>query len=332
MIKLSSHVLLQQACGLILFCVRSSGHGVPNASVFDFPGLVPHSGNAVSCVAAYTRIAGMRCEHVESTDPRIDLKRCYQEAGDAQGFIAFYVNTDSAGQQVFRLRITGPEIHLPDIQYCGHGAAFAEYTLFTPGVYHAEILHLYENFSYATSHPALKPQILLGAHGFSVLAPHRMMAGDLQSGLAMLTSGRWVVSSKYHQAFHTTCVTEGDTYDACSEAVRNFSSDTDNTHLRWQPHLWTRFGREQDFDVGACLGNRRICFSGDSQMRHAYNGFVALSERGDIAHDYWQDLSGKKNVKESGFCSYQSDGWVGELATDNCSVIFVNVGQVRLKR
>lgn len=218
---------------------------------------------------------------------------------------------------------------LPGILYCGHSAAYAQYNACTSGDYHAEILHLYENFSYSLSHPALKPQILLAEHNFSIQATHHVSVGHPQCGPALLADGRWVVSHKLSRAFHTTCVTESRSFDACSKAVRILSRDTDDALLHWQPHLCSRLAREQDLDIRACLDKRRICFSGDSQMRHAYNGFVALSEGGGRAHEYWQDWDFNKLIGKSAFSSYQFDAWAQELATDNCSVIFVNVGQVR---
>lgn len=328
MSRLSFHAVALHACCLMLCCVQSRGHNFSGASETDFPGLVPPGGQAESCVAAYRRLSHLHCEGVESTDPSITVQRCYQEAGDAHGVIAFHSNTGSAGQQVYRLRITGPEILLPDILYCGDSAAYAEYTAFTPGDYRAEILHLYEDFSYASSHPALKLQMVLGELDFYVSAPPRKTAGYPQSGLAMLTSGRWVVSAKHHRAFHRTCVTESDKFDACSEAVRTLSSDTDDTLLHWQPHFCPRLAREQDLDLRACLANKRVCFSGDSQMRHAYNGFVALSDGRAQAADYWHNLRhNDHSVLESRFSSYQSNVWGNEVATENCSILFFNVGQ-----
>ena len=273
-------VLLQQACYLIQCCVRGSGQNALSDSLSDFPGLVPFTGDsALSCGAAYRRLSLMHCEDVQSTDPRVFLQRCFQEAGDAQGVIAFYVNTASWGQEVFRLRITGPEVHLPDILYCGLSAAYAEYTVHMPGHYHAEVLHLYEDFSYRQPHPALKPQILLGEHDFVVLAPPRKAAGLPPGGPAMLTSGRWVASSEYHRAFHRTCETEGDKFDACSEALRTLSHQSNLTlgvGLHWQPHLCPRLAREEDFEMRACLEKRRVCFSGDSQMSESLRHTLVL--------------------------------------------------------
>ena len=327
--KLSFHLLLLQVCCLLFSCRHSRTQNLLNPSASDFPGPVP-SGSAESCDSVYTRVAGLTCEGIQSSDPRILLQRCYVKAGDAHGVIAFYVNTTNLEeQQVFRVRITGPNILLPGILYCGHSAAYAQYNASTSGDYHAEILHLYENFSYSLPHPALKPQILLARHNFSIQAKHHLSAGHTQCGPALLADGRWEVSHKLWRAFHTTCVTEGRSFDACSEAVRTLSRDTDDTLLHWQPHLCPRLAREQDLDIRACLDKRRVCFSGDSQLRHAFNGFVALSEGGGRPHEYWQDWDFNKLIGKSAFSSYQFDAWAQTLATDNCSVIFVNVGQVR---
>lgn len=106
--KLSSHTLLLQVCCLLFCCRHSSTQNVLNTSVYDFPGPVP-SGSAESCVSVYTHVAGLTCEGIQSSDPRIVLQRCYVKAGDTHGVIAFYVNTTNLEkQQVFRVRITGP--------------------------------------------------------------------------------------------------------------------------------------------------------------------------------------------------------------------------------
>ena len=331
---MSTYALLQCFCCLVLCYMQSSGHSIniTNYSEIDFPGPVPPGGHADSCVAAYRRLAGMACEDVESLDSRILLQHCSPEDGRAHGTIAFYYNSSSEGQQVYRVRITGPEILLPDILYCGNKAAYAEYTAFTPGPYHAEILHLYENFSYTQQHPALKLQILVGEHDFLVPVAQRKMAGYPRSGPALLAKGRWLVSPEHHQAFHHTCVTRNTT-NTCSEAVLTLSHRPNDTALRWQPIFSPRLAREQDIDTRSCFANKRVCFSGDSNVRHLYNGFVTLSEGQGQAHEYWQAFRLDREALQSAFSSYQLDGWLdSEVMAANCSVLFVNVGQVRLSR
>lgn len=117
--EMSAYALLQCFCCLTLCYVQSSGHSISKYSEVDYPGPVPPSGHAESCVAAYRRLAGMACEQIESMDPRILLQHCHPEDGHAHGTIAFYFNSSSEGQQVFRVRMTGPEILLPDILYVG---------------------------------------------------------------------------------------------------------------------------------------------------------------------------------------------------------------------
>ena len=295
----------------------------------DFTGPVPPGGHADPCVAAYRRLAGSACEQIVSLDPRILLQHCYPEDARGHGTIAFYFNSSSEGQQVFRVRITGPEILLPDILYCGHKAAYAEYTAFTPGPYHAELLHLYEDFSYRQQHPALKPQIFLGEHDFLVPTAHRKLGGHPRSGPALLAKGRWLVSPEHHQAFRETCITENTT-NTCNEAVLTLSHRPNDTALRWQPYFSPRLARDQDIDTRSCFANKRVCFSGDSNMRHAYYGFVTLSEGQGQAHEYWQAFRPDREMLQAAFSSYQANGFSdGKVMAANCSVLFVNVGQVR---
>lgn len=68
-------------------------------------------------------------------------------------------------------------------------------------------------------------------------------------------------------------------------------------------------------------------------MRHAYNGFATLSEGQGQAHEYWQAFRPDRHALQSAFSSYQPDGFLdSKVMAANCSVLFVNVGQVRLFR
>ena len=190
-------------------------------------------------------------------------------------------------------------------------------------------MHLYEDFSYGAQHPALKLHILLAEHDFSIQAAHRTPAVHTQCGPALLADGRWVVSDRLLRSFHTTCVSDSDTFDVCSEAVRALSLDISDSHMHWQPNLCPRLARESEIDTEACLRNKRICFSvTDSQIRHAYNAFVTLSEpvgRAQAA-DYWH-LGNQHTVLESLCSSYQSNVGGDEVAIEGCSALFVNIGQ-----
>eukprot|EP00775_Hariotina_reticulata_P013098 gene13098-13225_t len=54
-------------------------------------------------------------------------------------------------QFVWRLRIVGPEIVTPPVQYCPSNVAVAAYRLTMPGEYNVEVLLLYTRFSYISS-------------------------------------------------------------------------------------------------------------------------------------------------------------------------------------
>jgi hypothetical protein len=57
----------------------------------------------------------------------------------------------STGQFVWRLRIVGPEIATPPVQYCPGNVAVAGYRLTLPGEYNVEVLLLYTGFAYISS-------------------------------------------------------------------------------------------------------------------------------------------------------------------------------------
>ena len=93
------------------------------------------------------------------------------------------------------------------------------YRIYAWTIPRGEILHLYEDFSYGAQHPALKTHVLLAEHDSLIQAAHRVPAGHTQCGPEFLADGRWVVSNNLSSSFHTTCVSQSDTFDACSEAA-----------------------------------------------------------------------------------------------------------------
>lgn len=51
-----------------------------------------------------------------------------------------------AGGNIYRVRVSGPEILQPAVNYCGTVAA-ARFTITYPGTYHLQVLQLYQGFS-----------------------------------------------------------------------------------------------------------------------------------------------------------------------------------------
>lgn len=95
--------------------------------------------------------------------------------------------------------------------------------------------------------------------------------------------------------------------------------------MNWQPHHCILLHRTEE-DMRSCLVNRHVCFVGDSHMRNAFNGYVALTEGSGVEDSYWSDHNGKY-VLESVYASYIADFWGEAVDTGICTDIIVNFGQ-----
>ncbi len=100
--------------------------------------------------------------------------------------------------------------------------------------------------------------------------------------------------------------------------------------LRWQPYGCT-FKPLADIDLEQCMerGDKHICFVGDSQTRHMFDGFVdALNNPGGLITVVGNKTD--KTVHEHERCSYTSIqfGDKGlETDLDHCTHVIFNVGQ-----
>lgn len=139
--------LLLLACFLGACCARSV------AASEDYDGLVPALSKSFSCLDAALLAQTLECEKEFSSSDRVSVERCSKGRGSGSGLFVLCskrrcrngeeaedpVGEAIPGQDVFRIRLTGPEIHRLDILYCGRDLAYAQYALAEPGGYHAEV-------------------------------------------------------------------------------------------------------------------------------------------------------------------------------------------------
>lgn len=265
-------------------------------------------------------------------------------------------NASNTAHNIYRVRLSGPEVTQPVFQYCGRVAA-AQFELTIPGNYHLELLQLYKDFSYGSP-----PQLMIDVHA----AHHhlRVPSGatrplhscvDTTSKLDSKDStcptcrgfghnGRWVVAPQadkhllqgVQEALQYTCVFKPmhNPFFGCPLALLNASVNT----IRQQPLLhWLPYGCRYHPVTAAfatkCkvvlqaraaqqLPGRRVCFIGDSQTRHLYNQVVHLMGGAPV--------SLRKEVLKSEYMMFQREFFGnGFLSTDtrNCSHVFINFGQ-----
>ncbi|KAK9827960.1 hypothetical protein WJX81_001217 [Elliptochloris bilobata] len=244
---------------------------------------------------------------------------CRPDAGAAEAL---------PGQDVFRVRLTGPEIHLLDVLYCDLHTAYAQYALAEPGGYHAEVLHLYENFTYA-AHTPMQRDYLLGAHAFEVTAGESVrLAHHAAGGVPPCSRGRWVLGEEYRDELRMTCTMSHDTY-ACGEAVAQLSKRVaDASRLAWRPYDCPPLEEPAPEEVERCLRKRHVCFFGDSHMRHIYNSFVAMTEGGGRGDDFWRrERKTDGMVMDASRSSYFRNTWGDPGDMSACTDSFVNFGQ-----
>ena len=141
---------------LLLACLARTCSARSLAASDDYEGLVPTLSESLSCLDAALLAQVLSCQKVNTSSSRVSLERCSSGGGGGgaglfvicskprcrQGWEAVgNLEADAApGQDVFRVRLVGPEVHLLDILYCGRDLAFAQYALAEPGAYHAEVL------------------------------------------------------------------------------------------------------------------------------------------------------------------------------------------------
>lgn len=231
------------------------------------------------------------------------------------------------GQNVYRARITGPEVFLLDMVYCANSTAFAEYRLGLPGRHHLEILHLYESFRYG-AHPLLLPEYRIVSAFIDIVDLQTDRLQPCPAGTWSLCSvksrGRWVVESIMSEALRETCALSSELHP-CGEDLRNISLSVDRLAMHWQPHHCSLLQRAQQ-NIKHCLVNRHICFVGDSHMRHAFNGYVAVTEGGGLYDPYWSDAGGKY-VFTSVQASFITDVWGEAVDIGVCTDVIRNFGQ-----
>ena len=138
---------------LLLACFLGACRARSVAAGEDYDGLVPALSGSFSCLDAALLAQTLACEEVPTSSDRVSVERCSKGSGSGSGLFVLCsrrrcrsgeeaedpVGERMLGQDVFRIRLTGPEIHRLDILYCERDLAYAQYALAEQGGYHAEV-------------------------------------------------------------------------------------------------------------------------------------------------------------------------------------------------
>lgn len=139
---------------LLMACLACACSARSLSASDDYDGPVPTLSDSLSCLDAALLAQVLDCQEMNTSSARVSLERCSSGGGGGAGLFVMCskprcrqgweavgdLETDTApGQDVFRVRLVGPEVHLLDVLYCGQDLAFAQYALTEPGAYHAEV-------------------------------------------------------------------------------------------------------------------------------------------------------------------------------------------------
>lgn len=241
------------------------------------------------------------------------------------------------GHAVYRVRIVGSEIFYAELNNVDIYTIHAKYELLTSGVFHAEILQLYDNFTFCDL-PILNAQLVVAKYTWNVQADWR---APCQNSLCTLCppgplSGRWVanvsaepIAGLVQEMRDTHIYTESPPMGMISLKVAN--TNLAANELRWQPLEMCTI-EANAFAIASwrskCHGAAGlVCFVGDSQMRHIYSVANAIIQSNQT---YTQGIYRHKQIPPSNWSRYIPARFGGEVfQTDfgNCSQVVVNIGQ-----
>ena len=200
-----------------------------------------------------------------------------------EGVFVFHriASIPAKGNDVFRLRMIGHEILLPDMHVCNSTTVVAPYRVLIGGTYRVEVLHQFSGFTY-DAHPQPTPAADMVIADFEL----RFFSADEDWGCAWDdgcracasgdVEGRWVVRTPRAlggQLHHCPFVKGG--FQTCNQVMDSLARSKDAAAgMHWQPYH-CRVLAIQELDIPACLSKRKLCFVGDSQMRHVMQGVAA---------------------------------------------------------
>jgi hypothetical protein len=245
---------------------------------------------------------------------------------------------------VYRIRITGAEI-LTLFPRAKGDSFSAEYQLYSRGLFHAEILQLYDDFSFCHN-PSLNRDIFVGRHVWHVHAAAQGEIGPCNTTTgcpacppvpaAVPLRGRWFANTSSLKTASLLRELER-THEFGTNAKPGPASSTvamsvpiEASELRWQPL--------EECTVAPTVGNvaawrsvcdgvgRTVCFAGDSQMRHTYAMANAILSKQTIS------VTGQtyRTIPASSWSRYIGLKFGEEVESadfKSCSRLLINIGQ-----
>lgn len=251
-------------CVLFLSCINAIETDIVSVGVIA-ASIEPAS---VDCIDLFIEASKNHCTQLNTSEiSGIVISKC--QASDGTGvFILHRRNDFVLGQDVFRVRVSGPEIFVLNIFYCGANLAYAPFNLIEDGEYIAEVVQLYRNFTLLEIpkplHLALsecvltKTSLKIPCACFGISEHCRKCSPkDLQQ-----IGGRWLTQNPQRMPHLSHRYPNLNESADITRAI-----EFDDTVLRWQPQN-CRLHRDRDAFRKALSKNLKLCFYGDSHMRH----------------------------------------------------------------
>jgi hypothetical protein len=202
------------------------------------------------------------------------IENC-RTANSAEGKIIVHTN-DTFPHAVFRLRISGPEVHLVPIRYHSGRLHCGEYHISHPGKYFIELIMLYAHFDESNIR---KNVFVMGNETIASPLPFVVAPNDVEkAGKATGTSGFWRVNNdSLVGLIRKTRTWAQDSWPAGDPLIYDILPITNATGLQFVSDRGPIFPQTLSNRSTGCLKKAKVCMWGDSQMRHLYNTITSAT-------------------------------------------------------
>jgi hypothetical protein len=252
--------------------------------------------------------------------------------------ISSQILRECTGHALYRVRISGPEIFYADIEHQDQDTVVASYQLQSHGMFHAEIMQLYSNFSFCDL-PKLNLEGLVAGYTWNTEPSIKPYCTDNRcdpcpSGNVL---GRWVtdpsapfIARLLRQLRSTHIFSHSPPVETEFNETR-FSVLSSNL-LKWQPlapcSIEPTANAVEEWSRRCNATSGLVCFAGDSQMRHIYSMANSI-----ISGTYLSPLTSGTTVKTfpislwSRYLPVKFGDEAQGLDLQNCTSLALNIGQ-----
>lgn len=264
-----------------------------------------------------------------------DSINAYPSPNDPPTYLPACVVSECAVRPIYRVRITGPQIFNTALRIDERKMTIAEYNVQTPGIYHAEVLQLYANFSFC-DRPQLNSALTVAKHEWHMYKATSKKISDqaCPPGLVGASSGYWIANTSVPSIVDmmielrdTYVFDRGVKHDKTAAIVKSVLPAND---MRWQPsqHCTVDPAKSHVKRIWSmtCRGRAGlICFAGDSQMRHLHLMANTILGRQNVSTN-----GTNKHIVASDWSRYIHLTFgkeLGDADLSNCSRLALNIGQ-----